>query len=414
MRVRNKNGERAGTPARALASALIVLGALALGLLHTVSSDANHDGHDPSNRHVMIVGNNWSGTVDVVIPRGNFEHLARINIIPDLDEQMAATMADPVQFGYFLAIRQQVGEGHDQYADDMYTSRDGSLLAISRPSFRDVVAFDLNDCELDPADQTPGEPDVERCAMVWRFQVDGARADHMALSPDGKELAVSASTGNVVHILDIATGEERGKFPSGDSPHENVYSRDGSVIYHASIGRVYTPNPEGVPGLDSSKGSRIWTIIDADTLQPLPGYPVDMGKELAKAGYEGMSSAVRPMTFSPDERFVYFQVSFFHGFVEYDLKKRKVTRVARLPNLVPEVPQSQYLLNSAHHGIAMNRNGTRLCVAGTMSNYAAIVSRQSFRYKLFRNIAKPYWATTNNNGRYCFVSASGNDEVKVI
>ena len=79
---------------------------------------------------------------------------------------------------------------------------------------------------------------------------------------------------------------------------------------------------------------------------------------------------------------VYFQVSFFHGFVEYNFGRDRVTRVAHLPNQVPEMPREQYLLDSAHHGIAMNGAGTKLCVAGTMSDYAAIVSRKTFGYKL--------------------------------
>ena len=139
-----------------------------------------------------------------------------------------------------------------------------------------------------------------------------------------------------------------------------------------------------------------------------------MGQKLDQAGYPRMSSAVRPMALSPNETVVYFQVSFFHGFVEYNFNQDRVTRIAHLPNEVPEIPREQYLLDSAHHGIAMNSAGTKLCVAGTMSNYAAIVSRKTFAYKLIHAGEKPYWSTTSKNGRNCYVSWSGSDRISVI
>ena len=57
----------------------------------------------------------------------------------------------------------------------------------------------------------------------------------------------------------------------------------------------------------------------------------------------------------------------------------------------------------------MNPAGTKLCVAGTMSDYAAIVSRKTFGYKLIQAGKKPYWSTTSKNGRHCYVSWSGTD-----
>jgi hypothetical protein len=216
----------------------------------------------------------------------------------------------------------------------------------------------------------------------------------------------------VVHVLNTRTGKEVGEFPSGDSPHENTYSKDGELIYHASIGRVYTPTDD--PALDTSKGKQVFEIVDADNFKVLEA--IDMGEKLDEAGYPDMSSAVRPMALSPRERFVYFQVSFFHGFVEYDFKQDRVRRVANLPiaDHVKDMPREEYLLDSAHHGIAMNKSGTRLCVAGTMSDYAAIVRRDSFRYKLIHGGKKPYWSTTSRSGRKCYVSWSGTDRISVI
>jgi hypothetical protein len=129
-----------------------------------------------------------------------------------------------------------------------------------------------------------------------------------------------------------------------------------------------------------------------------------------------MSSAVRPMALSPNERYLYFQLSFLHGFVEYDLVEDRPLRIARLPlsEEAKQLRREQYLLDSAHHGLAMNPKGTKLCAAGTMSDYAAIVNRRTFAYKLVPVGEKPYWSTNSGNGRYCFVSVSGDDRVSVI
>jgi len=242
--------------------------------------------------------------------------------------------------------------------------------------------------------------------------VDGNRADHMAISPDGKHLLVSASTAKVIDVIATKTGAIVARIPSGDQPHENNFSQDGKLVYHASIGTVYTPLDE--PALDATKGERVFEVIDARTWKVLRR--IDMGRKLDEFGEPDMSGAVRPMALAPDERFVYFQVSFFHGFVEYDLQQDRVLRLAHLPlsEEAKQMRREDYLLDSAHHGLAVNPAGTKLCAAGTMSDYAAIVDRISFAYRIGARGHKPYWATNSGRGSYCFVSFSGDDVVSVI
>jgi DNA-binding beta-propeller fold protein YncE len=344
--------------------------------------------------NVLFVGNNWDGTADVINARTN-NRIARLNIIPDKEERIAEIEAEPDRQGYFTGINLLIGEGHNQYVDDMFSAPHGRLVYVSRPSFADVVAISLSTRKI-----------------VWRVPIDGYRADHMAISPDGSKLLVSASTAKVVDVIDTKRGMIVNRFPSGDQPHENNYSADGKTIFHASIGTVFTPTDD--PLLDATKGERVFEVVDANNYAVKR--KIDMGKKLDEFGKPDMSGAVRPMALAPGERWLYFQVSFFHGFVEYDLQADKVTRLAELPvsDEAKKKRRDEYLLDSAHHGLAMNPRGTKLCVAGTMSDYAAIVNRQTFAYRIASHGTKPYWATNSADGRYCYVSYSGDDAVSVI
>ncbi|WP_055624456.1 YncE family protein [Streptomyces sp. JHA19] len=371
-----------------------VAAALALTVAAPATAASAAEPSAAALREVLFVGNNWDGTAEVIKSSGDFAKIGRINVIPDKDARMAEINANPIKWIYFMAIRNSVGEGHDQFVDDMYSTPDGRSVVVSRPSFADVVSLDL-----------------ATGAVNWRFPVSGYRADHMAVSPDGKRVAVSASTSNTVHVLDIETGRELGKFATGDKPHENIFTRDGKYIYNMAIGDVNTQTD--APWLDWTKGDRRITVVDATTYKQVK--VLDMRPKLDDLGLRDHSDAVRPAVFSPDESKLYFQVSFFNGFFEYDLATDRITRTKTLPkNPATSDDRTTFVNDSRHHGISMSPGGAKLCVAGTMDDYATVVDRATLTEGPLVTASKPYWATVSGDGKSCVVSESGTDQVTAI
>ena len=372
---------------------MVVLSLFA-GVLAALGPASGAAAAPPSQRDVLVVSNNWAGTADLIDPH-TFKRFGRIDVVPDRAERIAEIEADPGDKLIYDGIRALVGEGHDQYVDDGFTSKDGRYVYFSRPSFADVVAIDLK---------------TEKIA--WRVKVDGNRADHMALSPDGRRLLVSASTARVVDVIDTATHTIVGRIPSGDQPHENNFSRDGRLIFHASIGTVYSDR-RPVPGRDQGRAC----LRDHRRAHARGEAPHRHGQEagrVRRAGHElrrkadgdlaGRALRLLPAVVLPRLRGVRPEA-------------RSPRRLAFLPLSAhaKTLTRQDYLLDSAHHGLTINRRGTKFCVAGTMSNYAAIVLRRTLQPQRVIPVGRvPYWSTTSRDGRYCFVSVAGEDRVSVI
>ncbi|MGL4306756.1 MAG: YncE family protein [Mycobacteriaceae bacterium] len=374
--------------AQSLTASIIVSCAAALTVFSTPVASAS------PLREVLIVGNNWEGTADVISSTAPYEKIARINAVPDFQERLAEMHSSPVKTALFLGNRYTTGEGHDQLIDDIYSTPDGSAVVLSRPSFADVVSID-----------------VRTNAINWRFPIAGSRADHMAVSPDGRSVAVSASLANTVHILDINTGDLQGQFTTGDRPHENVYTNGGKYLWNMAIGDVITPFDD--PALDFTKGDRKITIIDTATFEIIR--TIDMREKLDDFGRHDLSDAIRPVSFSPDEKNLYFQVSFFGGIVEYNVDSDSITRIQELPqNPAVNLNRTTWVNDSRHHGLAMSSDGKNLCVAGTMDDYVAIVDHETLTPASLVPTNKPYWATVSGDGSACIISESGSDTVSAI
>jgi DNA-binding beta-propeller fold protein YncE len=308
------------------------------------------------------VGNVEAGTVTVV-DAAKLRVLGAINVIPD-----GSTPRDPGQAAVYPGL---VAAKGINYVQGLAVSPNGRTLYVSRGYLGDVTAFD-----------------IASRRQLWRVQTASLRADHIALSRDGRRLFVSALTANEVQVIDTRSHHVVGSFPTGDWPHVLELTPDGRSIVNGSLGNQLLPA--------GSPTTRTLTFADPHTLAVQRTISFDAG--------------VRPFTFSPDAKRIYVQLSFLNGFDVVDAASGRIIRTVALPIAGPAIGQdpSTYPNEAAHHGITLSGDGRSICDAATVSNYVALVARRSLRTQALVKVGdQPADAETSIDGKLCFVTDRG-------
>ncbi|MDX6641400.1 MAG: hypothetical protein QOF12_2411 [Solirubrobacteraceae bacterium] len=313
-------------------------------------------------RSIVFVGNLEAGTVTVV-DATKLHVLGTIDVIPD-----GSTPRDPAQAAVYPGL---VAAKGINYVQGLAVSPNGRTLYVSRGYLGDVTAFD-----------------IATRRQLWRVQTASLRADHIALSRDGRRLFVSALTANEVQVIDTRTHQVVGSFPTGDWPHVLELTPDGRSIVNGSLGNQLLPS--------AAPTTRTLTFADPTTLAVQRTF--------------SFAAGVRPFMFSPDGRRIYVQLSFLNGFAVVDATTGRTIRTVALPVAGPAVGEapSSYPNQAAHHGIALSGDGRTICDAGTVSNYVALVARGSLKTRAIIKVGdQPADAETSLDGKLCFVTDRG-------
>ncbi|MFW5876617.1 MAG: YncE family protein [Myxococcota bacterium] len=373
-------------------------GWVCMGMLALASGLGCDDDDAPGGeRAVVFVAGAEGGTVTVVDAEG-LEVLGVIDVLPDGPEP-----EDPERAQITSTLNAAAGAN---FAQDQDVAPDGRTLYVSRGHRADVAAFE-----------------VATGARLWSVPVEGFRADHMAISHDGGHLFVSDIFENAVRVIDTEAGAIVGSFPTGTWPHDNHLSPDGARVYNASIGAIEGDSVDLLRDLyDRPPAEHDLEAlgIDPSTVDDLDALHLVTVVDLASRevlGTHRFEQGVRPFAITGDERLLYAQLSNFHGLVEYDLEAKETLRTLDLPvaDEAQDLDSEDYPFAAPHHGLALSPDETLLCVAGRVSNYAALVRREDLELAARVPVgASPGWAANGPNGRHCFIASEQARTVSVL
>jgi YVTN family beta-propeller protein len=262
------------------------------------------------------------------------------------------------------------------YLDDLTVSHDGRVLYVNRTNTLGLPERQIGESGEIIAIST----ETER--ILWRTPVHGW-PHHLTLSLDDRLLYVPLYNTVWMEIVDTQQQKVVKKFPIGYGGHGTRLSPDGTRLY---VGSMF---------LD------VLTVFDLRTLKPVKRLP--------------FKDAVRPFTFTRDERTLYVQLSRLHGFEVVDLSKDEIVREVSLPPLAADVALPKFWPHTYNHGLELSPDQKLLFAAGSAGGYVCVYRVPDPTLVATIPVGKePNWIVFNQEGTYAYVSNRKSNTVSVI
>jgi YVTN family beta-propeller protein len=215
---------------------------------------------------------------------------------------------------------------------------------------------------------------------VTRRMDIGPAPNQLAVTPDGAIAYVPANDGHY-EVIDVARKKIVERIFTGGRPHNTLCSPDGKRMYLAPMG-----SPKRV------------TIVDVASHK--------------KVGEVPFSSVVRPIALAPDEKRLYAEVDGLVGIEVADLATRKM--IHRVP---ATLTAAQRKVPSRSHGLGVRPGGKEVWECDVEHHDVHVYDVTGERPKQIATIPmgeRIYWLTFNPDGKTCYVSVRGKDDVAVV
>jgi YVTN family beta-propeller protein len=260
--------------------------------------------------------------------------------------------------------------------------------------------------------------------------IKGIEVNHgAAAAPDGSRYYISNEGESTLDVADAKTFKVIKKIPLSGHPNNIGISKDGRRVYVSiavapgavdvvdttSMERVKSipvkgavhntyVTPDGKYVVSGSIPSKVITVIDAKTEEPVWSVEMDLG--------------IRPMAFNtnPDgsTKWIFVQLSRLNGFAVVDFATHKEINRIKLPDLPPgkqPFPEG----GNESHGMAVTSDGKTLVVNSRLNSSIYTYSLPDLKLLGSVEVGKsPDWVTLTPDGKFAYVANAASNSVSVV